>query len=264
MAEKRMFAKSIVLSDAFLDMPASARSLYFTLGMCADDDGFVSAPKSIMRQCGASQDDLAILVTKRFILTFDSGVIVIKHWRINNTLKNDRHRPTEHQEELAQLAVKANKAYTERAKLPPTDGAFPPPEPSPPSSETSPEPTWIQSGSKVEPQNSIGLAEGRLEEDRLVQYSSAQEERKIEETARAPAREPSRLAGERKEAYGRFVMLTEAESEMLFRELGGRRLKTLIEYVDCREQAEACDDWVYVIRQAAADGIGDDNEHHGD
>ena len=84
MAERRMFAKSIVLSDAFLDMPLSARCLYFTLGMFADDDGFVGSPKAIMRHCGASQDDMLVLIQKRFVLSFDSGVIVIKHWRLNN------------------------------------------------------------------------------------------------------------------------------------------------------------------------------------
>ena len=84
MASRRMFAKSIVLSDAFLDMPMSARCLYFTLNMLADDDGFVGSPKAIMRQCGASQDDLLLLLQKRYILGFESGVIVIKHWNINN------------------------------------------------------------------------------------------------------------------------------------------------------------------------------------
>ena len=119
MAEKRMFAKSIVLTDAFLDMPASARCLYFTLAMLADDDGFVGSPKSIMRQCGASQDDMMILLTKRYVLTFDSGVLVIKHWRIHNTLKNDRYHPTTYQEELAMLTTDQKGAYTEAvAQLP--------------------------------------------------------------------------------------------------------------------------------------------------
>ena len=113
MAEKRMFAKSIVLTDAFLDMPMSARCLYFTLGMLADDDGFVGSPKSIMRQCGASQDDMAILLSMRFVLGFNSGVIVIKHWRINNYLQNDRHKPTTYQEELATLMIDEKGSYTE-------------------------------------------------------------------------------------------------------------------------------------------------------
>lgn len=113
MAEKRMFAKSIVLTDAFLDMPMSARCLYFTLGMLADDDGFVGSPKSIMRQCGASQDDLMVLLSKRFVLGFDSGVIVIKHWRINNYLQADRYHPTNYKEELAMLMLDEKGSYTE-------------------------------------------------------------------------------------------------------------------------------------------------------
>lgn len=112
MAERRMFAKTIVLSDDFLDMPMSARCLYFTLGMLADDDGFINSPKSIMRQCGATADDMRILLGKRFLLQFDTGVIVIKHWRMNNYLQNDRHKDTEYQEELSQLTVKKNGAYT--------------------------------------------------------------------------------------------------------------------------------------------------------
>lgn len=116
MAERRMFAKSIVLSDAFLDMPLSARCLYFTLGMMADDDGFVGSPKAIMRQCGASQDDLLLLLQKRYVLGFNSGVIVIKHWRMNNYLQNDRRKPTTYLEELAQLTIDGKGAYTEAEK----------------------------------------------------------------------------------------------------------------------------------------------------
>ena len=114
MAERRMFAKSIVLSDAFLDMPLSARCLYFTLGMFADDDGFVGSPKGVMRQCGASQDDMAVLIQKRFVLTFESGVIVIKHWKINNYLQKDRHKDPTYLEELATLDIDDKGAYTER------------------------------------------------------------------------------------------------------------------------------------------------------
>ena len=167
MAEKRMFSKSIVMSDAFLDMPASARSLYYTLGMCADDDGFVGAPKSIVRQCGAAEDDLKLLIVKRFVLAFDSGVIVIKHWKINNTLKSDRYRPTEYQDEFAQLTVKPNKAYTEKRLLAPKQDEIPDTEPPRNQPGTNPEPEWNQPGTRVEPQNSIGkdLVEGRLEED---------------------------------------------------------------------------------------------------
>lgn len=121
MAERRMFAKSIVLSDAFLDMPLSARCLYFTLGMLADDDGFVGNPKSIMRQCGASQDDMLTLLQKRYLLSWDSGVIVIKHWRMNNYLQNDRHKSTTYLEELSTLEIDERGAYTEKKNTMYTD-----------------------------------------------------------------------------------------------------------------------------------------------
>jgi len=111
MAERRMFAKTIVLSDAFLDMPATARCLYFTFGMLADDDGFVNNPKSIMRQCGASDDDLKILLAKKFLLAFESGVIVIKHWRINNYLRSDRYVETKYTDEKQLLQVDENGGY---------------------------------------------------------------------------------------------------------------------------------------------------------
>lgn len=112
MAEKRMFAKQIVLSDEFLDMPMSSRCLYFTLSMFADDDGFINNPKSIMRQCGASNDDMNVLLAKKFIIQFESGIIVIKHWRINNYLRKDRYTETTYIKEKEQLHLKENGAYT--------------------------------------------------------------------------------------------------------------------------------------------------------
>ena len=113
MAERRMFAKTIVLSDAFLDMPLSTRCLYFTLGMFGDDDGFVNNPKSIMRQVGASIDDLNLLIAKKFILSFDSGVIVIKHWRIHNYIQKDRYKETKYIDEKNQIITDEKGAYTQ-------------------------------------------------------------------------------------------------------------------------------------------------------
>ena len=107
-----MFAKTIVLSDAFLDMPMSARCFYFTLGMFADDDGFVNNPKAIMRQCGASIDDMNVLIAKKFVILFEDGVIVIKHWRINNYLRNDRYVKTKYVDDKALLSIDENGAYT--------------------------------------------------------------------------------------------------------------------------------------------------------
>lgn len=113
-AEKRMFTQKIIDSDAFLDMPLSTQALYFHLNMRADDDGFVNNPKRIQRTIGASEDDLKLLCAKRFVIGFESGVIVIKHWRMHNTLRKDRYNPTQYQEELALLEIKENSAYTER------------------------------------------------------------------------------------------------------------------------------------------------------
>ena len=111
MAERRMFAKTIIDSDAFLDMPVTARLLYYDLAMRADDDGFVNSPKKIMRMVGASQDDLSILCLRKFLIPFDTGVVVIKHWRIHNYIQSDRYKETNYKDEKAQLEVTDNKSY---------------------------------------------------------------------------------------------------------------------------------------------------------
>ena len=112
MAERRMFAKTIIDSDAFLDMPMSTQALYFHLSMRADDDGFINNPKRIQRMIGASDDDLKLLIAKSFIIVFESGVVVIKHWKIHNYIQSDRYKPTVYAEEKSLLDVKKNKAYT--------------------------------------------------------------------------------------------------------------------------------------------------------
>ena len=111
-AERRMFAKTIIDSDAFLDMPLSTQSLYFHLCMRADDDGFINNPKKIQRMIGASDDDLKVLMAKRFIIPFDSGIVVIKHWKIHNYIQKDRYKETVYVEEKSTLKIKDNKAYT--------------------------------------------------------------------------------------------------------------------------------------------------------
>ena len=107
-----MFAKTIIDSDAFLDMPLSTQALYFHLSMRADDDGFINNPKKIQRMVGCSDDDLKILCTKRFIIPFESGIVVIKHWKIHNYIRGDRKKPTMYPAEMAQLTEKDNGAYT--------------------------------------------------------------------------------------------------------------------------------------------------------
>lgn len=117
MAQRRMFSLKIVDTDAFLDMPQSSQLLYFHFNMRADDEGFVGNPKKIMRMVGASDDDLKVLLAKRFILSFESGVVVIKHWLIHNTIRMDRFSPTTYKEEKNLLEVKENKSYTENKEL---------------------------------------------------------------------------------------------------------------------------------------------------
>ena len=111
MAQKRMFDKTITNSDEFLEMPDSSQNLYFHLSMNADDDGFVNNWKSIMRMTGHKEDDLKVLIAKQFIIPFDSGVIVIKHWRINNYLRNDRYIETKYKEEKSKLTLDDNLVY---------------------------------------------------------------------------------------------------------------------------------------------------------
>ena len=112
MAQKRMFTMKIVDSDAFLEMPLSTQCLYFHLNMRADDDGFIGNTKRIMKITGASEDDLRLLIAKRFVLTFEDGVIVIKHWRMHNTLSRDRYTETPYIDEKRMLLLKENGSYS--------------------------------------------------------------------------------------------------------------------------------------------------------
>ena len=111
MAERRMFAKTIIDSDAFIEMPMSARLLYYDLSMRADDDGFVNSPRKIMRMIGASNDDMNILIARKFVITFENGVVVIKHWKIHNYIRPDRYKETKYVEQKAMLELDENKSY---------------------------------------------------------------------------------------------------------------------------------------------------------
>ena len=115
MAQRRMFSPKIVASDAFLDMPTSSRELYFQLGMYADDDGFIN-PRKIVRMVGASEDDLKMLIAKRFVIPFENGVVVIKHWAINNLIRKDWYQPTVYIEQKSLLTIKENGSYTDKER----------------------------------------------------------------------------------------------------------------------------------------------------
>lgn len=107
MAQRRMFSQRIVGSDPFLDMPTSSRELYFHLGIYADDDGFIS-PKKVIRMVGSSEDDLKILITKNFVIPFESGVVVITNWKENNYIQKDRYQETVYQKEYQELTCIQN------------------------------------------------------------------------------------------------------------------------------------------------------------
>lgn len=135
-----MFSTDIIDSDLFLEMPSSSKCLYYDLGMRADDDGFVS-PNKVVRLTGASSDDLKVLIAKKFIIPFESGVIVIKDWKMNNYIKNDRYTETIHKEEKKLLIEDENRSYSlENPKV-------------------------IQTGSKVDPQ--VRLELGKVRKDKV-------------------------------------------------------------------------------------------------
>ena len=113
MALRRMISVNLVDSDAFLDLPASAQNLYFHLNMRADDDGFVNKPRSVMRVVGASEEDLKLLTDKGYLLSFEDGVVTIRHWRVHNLLRKDRYTPTQYQELFSRLTLMPNGTYSD-------------------------------------------------------------------------------------------------------------------------------------------------------
>ena len=237
MAERRMFSKTIIDSDAFLDMPLTTQCLYFHLSMRADDDGFVNNAKKIRRMIGASDDDLRLLLSKRFLLPFESGVVVIKHWKIHNYIRSDRYKPTVHKAERALLTVKENGAYTElHAAGIPADTT----------SDTIGIPDDNQSGYQMETQ--VRLGNVRLDK---VNGSTAQE---------APPA-PSSMEPKRKK-YGEFgwVKLTDEDHRRLLNDLGESEVERCIRYVDEAAQSTGNKnkwrDWNLTIRRCSRDGWG--------
>ena len=232
MAERRMFAKTIIDSDAFLSMPMSTQALYFHLAMRADDDGFVNGPKKIARMVGAAEDDMKILIGKRYILVFASGVIVIKHWRIHNYIQCDRYKPTLYQEEKSTLVIKGNKSYTEVARLP-TLVKGP---------ETIDNTDVIQNGYKMDTQVSLGKVSLEIGKESI-------------ESADAPS--PSGKKPVNRTKYGEYgwVRLSDAEHSKLLTALGEDELARCIAYIDESAQGNGnkngWKDWNVVIRKCS-------------
>lgn len=165
MAERRMFTQKIVDSDAFLDMPLSTQALYFHLNMRADDDGFVNNPKKIQRMIGASEDDLKLLIAKRFLLCFENGVVVIKHWRMHNLLRKDRYNPTQYIDQKETLILKDNGAYTEKQRLP--------------GEELTPQPTDTQMATKWQPTDTQMATQYSIGKDSIGKCSKGKEKKDI-------------------------------------------------------------------------------------
>jgi len=112
MADKRMISKKVIHSDDFMDLPATTKNLYFYLMIEADDDGFVNSPKRIQRMVGGTDDDARLLLSKKFLIAFESGVIIIKHWKMHNYIRSDRYKATTHTKEAEKLHLKDNGVYT--------------------------------------------------------------------------------------------------------------------------------------------------------
>lgn len=196
MAERRMFAKTIIDSDAFIDMPLSTQALYFHLSMRADDDGFINNPKKIMRMIGASDDDFKVLCLKRFIIPFDSGIVVIKHWKIHNYIQKDRYKATVYSEERAMLELKDNGVYTE----------------------------CIQDVHKLETQGSIGKSSIEIGKD-SIEVVEVSENVYTENSNCDPQTVDNSVEDSKLEYMGGtlgkgVVLLTESQKDMLLEELG--------------------------------------------
>ena len=226
MAQKRMFSLQVVDTDKFMDMSTSAQALYFHLGMHGDDDGFVSSPRKIARSAGCNDDDIRLLAAKGFIIPFDSGVVVITDWRINNTLKNDRYQETIYQVEKAMLQPEASGKYLLSSAV---------------------APNRFQNGSNMEPQHN--LTERNLTKQSLTEGTKADE-------PPAPAKKQAR------KSFGKFgwVKLTGEEYNRLLNDLGQAEVERCITYVD--ESAQITNnknkwrDWNLVIRKCSRDGWG--------
>ena len=192
MAERRMFAKTIIDSDAFLDMPVTSQLLYFHLSMRADDDGFINKPKTIMRICSCKDDDMKLLIAKKFIIPFETGIVVIKHWKIHNYIAKDRYKETKYKEEKASLEYDENNAYT----------------------------LCIQPVYELATQDRLG--KDRLGKDSIESISDSDESKPT----------PKKKAVKHKHGEYQHVLLTDSEIEKLIKEYGKDMTVKLIKFLD--------------------------------
>ena len=195
MAEKRMFSIKLIDTDLFLELPTTSQNLYFHLGMRADDDGFVDKPKTIMKVVGAKEDDLKILIMKKFLIPFDSGLIVIRHWRLNNYLRSDRYNETKYLEEKSMLSIKENGEY--------------------------------------ELKNDVGIPSGRPNTINLNLNTNINSLDILEENKEIKNKETKELKTTKKK-YGKYqrILLSNDEFEKLCEEFGKEYIEMVIERID--------------------------------
>ena len=208
MAQKRMFSLKVIDTDSFTDMAVSAQALYFHLGMHGDDDGFVASPKKIARSIGCSDNDIQVLAKNGFIITFDSGVVVVTDWKINNTLKADRYTETIYLEEKSLLQTEENGRYRLESEV---------------------VPNRFQNGSRTEPQYSIekiSVENMSVEEDKEDKRSSVEDK----EDKRSLVTGGALTADFRKPAAGIFAPANKQQEEMDFNDLREQQKKRLRDY----------------------------------
>lgn len=229
MAERRMFSKTVIDSDCFLDMPLTAQALYFHLAMRADDDGFVNNPKSIMRNVCCKDDDLKMLIAKKYIIAFESGIVVITHWKIHNYIRKDRYSPTKNQEEMEQITLQKDGRYT----------------------------IGITSDSQR-------LTDGchRLGEDSLGKVSS-----ELEKDSSAPShpKKPKSSDINSLKKYGKYknVQLTESQYSSLVKDFGENKTDEYIKKVDeyCQQNGKHYNDYDLTIRKWLSEDKNKQPEH---
>jgi hypothetical protein len=224
MAQRRMFSLDIVDTDLFLEMPASTQNLYFHLGMRADDDGFVASPKRITTLVNCSGDDLKLLIAKGLVIPFDTGVCVIRDWKINNYIQKDRYRETIYAAEKSTLEITKTGSYSIK------------------------DTKCIQNVSTMDTQASIGKRRIELGKDNLGDNNCG-------DAASLPSKAERHKYGE----YG-WVLLTDQEYSRLLHDLGEAELRRCIEYVDESAQSTGnknrWKDWNIVIRKCSKNRWG--------
>ena len=203
MAERRMFAKTIIDSDLFLDMPMSTQCLYFHLNMRADDDGFINNPKKIQRMIGCNDDDLKLLIAKQFVIPFESGIVVIKHWKVHNYIQKDRYKETFYKKEKSLLQTDKNKEYF----IGPVSTL---------------DTNCIQPVSNLDPQVRLGKDRLEIEKEIYIEQPSPSVSNSTKATK------------ESKHKYGEFkhVLLTDKEKDKLLNELGEYKFNLVIKRLD--------------------------------